>query len=146
MSITFIVIPIILDIVFLFHFLLPLLPPSFLFHKLPQLAIHILYSKLFLEPFDLYLFAHDFLHLLFGQLLLLHLKLVQSFVIGLKVHQFIGYGVVLCQLQGWKHLLLSFLKTLNIGDFPDVILEYVVALIGWRRDFFWSWLLFLSFL
>lgn len=100
MSITFIVIPIILDIVFLFHFLLPLLPPSFLFHKLPQLAIHILYSKLFLEPFDLYLFAHDFLHLLFGQLLLLHLKLVQSFVIGLKVHQFVGYGVVLCQLQG----------------------------------------------
>jgi hypothetical protein len=91
--------------------------------------VHIFHSQLHLQTLHLDGHAHDLLHLLLRQFLLLYLKLVQSIVIRGEMHEFVfdGKGWILGKVEGVQHLLLSLFVALDIVDLSNTVFKDIVA-------------------
>lgn len=98
-SITFVLIPIVFDIIFMISVTFSrLFLRASLILPLFLEFIHILNPQFLLQPFHFDGPTHYLLHFFFSQLLLLDFKLIESLIIGLEVHQFIGYYLFFGQL------------------------------------------------
>lgn len=83
MSIAFILVPVLLDIVLVFFFAGPLLfPLSALLLPAFRCLVHILHSQFHFHAFNLDGYTHDLSHLLLSQLLFMHLEFMQPVVVG----------------------------------------------------------------
>jgi hypothetical protein len=98
---------------------------------LPALTtlVHVFDLQFCLQPVYLYGSTHNFPHSFLSKLFFVDFKLLQPFIIRLKVHKFVSDSLGLSLSKSLQHLLLTLPISLNVVNFPYTILENVVAFV-----------------